>query len=128
MYHNIFIHLFVGEHLGCFLVLTNRNSSAMNIELYVSFKIVVFSGYMTSSGIAVLYGNFIPSFFKDISTLFSIVTVSIYIPTNCARGFPFLHISPAFIVGRYFDDDSSDWHEMTHDCTFDLHFSNNKLC
>ena len=63
MYHSIFIHLFVGEHLVCFLVLTNVNSSAMNIQVYVSFKIVIFSGYMTSSGIAGLYGNFIPSLF-----------------------------------------------------------------
>ena len=36
--------------------------------------------------------------------LFSIVAVSIYIPTNSARGFPFLHTSPAFIVCRFFDD------------------------
>ena len=62
MYHNFFIHLFVGEHLGCFLVLTNVNSSAMNIEAYVPFKIVVFSGHMPSSGIAGSYGSFIPSF------------------------------------------------------------------
>ena len=31
-------------------------------------------------------------FFKEISTLFSTVVVSVYIPTNSARGFPFLHI------------------------------------
>ena len=30
--------------------------------------------------------------FKGISMLSSIVTVSIYIPTDSARGFPFLHI------------------------------------
>ena len=58
MYHNFFIHLFVGEHLGCFLVLTNVNSSAMNIEAYVCFKIVVFSGHMPSSGVAGFYGIF----------------------------------------------------------------------
>ena len=32
------------------------------------------------------------------------MAVSIYIPNNCARGFPFFHISPAFIVCRLFDD------------------------
>ena len=36
--------------------------------------------------------------FKGISILFSIVAVSIYIPTNSARGFPFLHILPTIIV------------------------------
>ena len=30
--------------------------------------------------------------FEEISILFSIVVISIYIPTNSARGFPFLHI------------------------------------
>ena len=36
--------------------------------------------------------------FKGISILFSVVAVSIYIPTNSARGFPFLHILPTIIV------------------------------
>ena len=30
--------------------------------------------------------------FKELSILFSIVVVSIYIPTNSVRGLPFLHI------------------------------------
>ena len=46
---------------------------------------------MPSGGIARSYGSFIPSFFKGISILFSIVAVSISIPTNSARGFPFLY-------------------------------------
>ena len=48
---------------------------------------------MTHSGIAVSYGSFMHMVtFWEISTLFSIVAVSIYIPTNTAREFPFLHI------------------------------------
>ena len=37
--------------------------------------------------------------FKGISKLSSIVAVSIYIPTNCTRGFPFLHTfsKPLFV-------------------------------
>ena len=46
---------------------------------------------MPSSGIFGSYGNFIPSFLRNLHTS-SIVAVSIYIPTNSARGFPFLHI------------------------------------
>ena len=38
----------------------------------------------------------------------SLVTVSVYIPTNRTRGFPFLHTSPAFIICRFFCDDLSD--------------------
>ena len=51
MYYNFFIHSSVG-HLVCFHVMATVNSAAMNIGLYVSFCIVVFSGYILSSGIA----------------------------------------------------------------------------
>ena len=48
----------------------------------------------------------------------SIVAVSIYIPTNSARAFPFLHTSPAFIVYRLFDDGPSDQCEVISHCSF----------
>ena len=57
----------------------------MNIGVHVSFR-MVFSGYMPSSGIARYMVVFF-LVFKEISILFSIVAVSIYIPTNNARGF-----------------------------------------
>ena len=60
--------------------------------VYVSFSIMVFSGYMPSSGIARSYRSFIPSFFSEVSKLFSIIVASIYIPTNNARHWPFIHI------------------------------------
>ena len=40
---------------------------------------------------------------------FSIGAVSIYIPTNSSRAFPFSTSSPAFIVCTLFDDDPSDF-------------------
>ena len=70
----------------------------MNTAVHVSFLIMVFSGHITSSGIVGWYGSFIPVF-KGISILSSIVAVSIHIPTNSARGFPFLCILSSFIVG-----------------------------
>ena len=51
MYHSFLIHSSVSGHLGCFQVLANVNSAAMNIGVHISFKIVVFLGYMPSSGI-----------------------------------------------------------------------------
>ena len=62
-YHSFLIHSSVDGHLGHFHVLASVNSAAMNIGVHESFWIVVFSGYMPSSGIAGSYGGFIPSFF-----------------------------------------------------------------
>ena len=57
----------------------------------MSFRTVFFSRYMPSSGIAGSYGSFFPIFFKGIFIRFTVVPVLIYIPTNSARGFHFLH-------------------------------------
>ena len=89
-HHSFFIHSSVDEHIGCFHVLAIVNYAAMNNGIHVSFSILVSSGYMPRSSIAGSYGGFIPSFLR-ISITSSIVAVSIYIPTNSARVFPFLH-------------------------------------
>ena len=39
----LFNHFSVKGHLGCFQVLAIVNSAAMNVEAYVSFRIMVFS-------------------------------------------------------------------------------------
>ena len=50
MYHD-FIHSSVDGHLGCFHVLAIVNNASVNIGVHVSFSILVYSGYMPSSGI-----------------------------------------------------------------------------
>ena len=91
MYHSFFIHSSVDGHLGCFHVLAIVNSTAVNNGIHVSFSILVSSRYMPRSGI--LLGHMVVLFlvFKGISILSSTVAVSIHIPTNNARGFPFLY-------------------------------------
>ena len=51
MYHRFFIHSSVDGHLSCFHILTIENCAATNIGDHVSFSIMVFSGYMPSSGV-----------------------------------------------------------------------------
>ena len=67
--------------------------------------------------------------FKEVSVLSSIVAVSIFIPTNCAWGFPLLTSSPAFFVYRFLMMvailTSVRW---LPSCSFNLHFSNNEQC
>ena len=81
----------------CFHVLDIVNIASMNSGVHVTFRIMAFSGYMPSSGVAGWHSTFILTFFlflffQEISILLSIVAISIYIPTNCTRGFPFLHM------------------------------------
>ena len=62
MCHNFFTHLSIDGHLGCFHVLAIGNSAAMNIGGTLSFSVMIFSGYMPSSGITQSCDSFIPSF------------------------------------------------------------------
>ena len=52
MYHISFISSSVDQHLGCFHVLVMVYSASVNISVYTSFQIMVFSGYMPRSGTA----------------------------------------------------------------------------
>ena len=60
----------VDGHPACFHVLAVVSSVAANTRVHVSFRIVVFSCYTPSSGIAESYGSFIPSFLRNFHTNF----------------------------------------------------------
>jgi len=56
MLHLLYPFICLG-HLGCLHVLAILSSSAMNIGVHMSFQIMVFSGYMPSSGIVNSVGS-----------------------------------------------------------------------
>ena len=82
----------------CFRVFVIVNSAAMNIQVHISFQIIVLSGYMPSSVVAGSYGNSTFSFFRNLSILFSIVAALIYIPTNSVGEFPFQPLSFFYLI------------------------------
>ena len=69
MYHNFLIHSSANGHLGCIHVLAVANSATVNTGVHVSFSILVSLEYLLSSGIAGLYGSFIPSFLRNLHTV-----------------------------------------------------------
>ena len=108
-YHNFFIHSSVDGHFDCFHVLAVLNSGIMNIMMLASFWVSVsisfryiYPGVELLGQMAVLCLGF-----WGISILFSIVTVSVYIPTNSEWDFHFSTSNPISVICGLFHDSHS---------------------
>jgi len=97
----------------------------MNIRVHVTFRILFFSGYMLSSGIAGLYIKSTPSFTRNLHTVFH--NNYINLPSHQCRKVSFCpHPLQHLLLFDFFDDGHSDWYEVIPHCICDLCFSNNE--
>ena len=84
------------------------------MAVHASLSIMVFSGYMPSSGIVGSYDSSLSSFLRTLRTVLHSSCIKLHSGFLCSTS------CPAFTVGRFFNDGHSDRGEVIPHCSFDL--------
>ena len=127
LYHIFFIHSSVDGCLAYFCVLAIVNSASMSTVVYISFRIIVLSGYMPGSGITGSYGNSTLSFLRSFHIVFHSGSTNLHFHQS-SGAIPFLSHSLQHLLFVISDDGHCDQCEIAFHCSFHLHFSNNCHC
>ena len=83
--------------VNSFHMLAIINTAIVNIGVHVSFRIVVFSGYMPSNGIAGSYGSLTHSFLRNLHTVSCNGCYQIIFPPTVQEGSLFSTFCTAFM-------------------------------
>ena len=117
------------SNIPLYICATVSSSVHLLTDIQVSFiswlfSIMIFSGYMPSSGIAGSQ-QFYSQFLKKFSYSSPQWLYQFTFPPTVQEGSLFFTSSPAFTVCRFFWM-MAMWYEVTPHCSFDSHFSNKK--